>query len=100
MPSHYHFEACSRKTQLAKNVEGFIQVIAGPLTIPYSTFEYLRVLSMPQVSFEFLQNARDVQTLPYRDDYRVHEIELGIGILPENFCRERGVCIPFVSANQ
>ena len=28
--------------------------IKGPLTSPESTFHYLTVLSMPQVSFEFL----------------------------------------------
>jgi len=28
--------------------------IKGPITIPQSNFDYLTVLSMPQVSFEFL----------------------------------------------
>jgi len=31
--------------------------IKGPITIPQSTFDDLTVLSMPQVSFEFLQIA-------------------------------------------
>ena len=31
--------------------------IKRPITIPWSTFDYLTVLSMPQVSFEFLQIA-------------------------------------------
>ena len=35
------------------------------------------------------ENARDVQTFRHRDDQRVYEIELGIGILPENFCGAR-----------
>jgi len=33
------------------------------------------------------ENARDVQTFRHRDDQRVYEIELSIGILPENLRR-------------
>ena len=35
------------------------------------------------------ENAGDVQTFRHRDDQRVYEIELGIGILPDNLCGAR-----------
>ena len=45
--------------------------IKGPITSPLSTFDYLTVLSMPQVSFEFLQIAffhgGDTGSIPVRD---------------------------------
>ena len=42
------------------------------------------------------ENARDVQTFRDRDDHRVYKIELGIGILPENF---RGARVIFLTRN-
>jgi hypothetical protein len=37
------------------------------------------------------ESARDLQTFRHRDDQRVYEIELGIGILPDNLCGARVV---------
>jgi hypothetical protein len=39
------------------------------------------------------ENARNAQTFRYRDDQRIYEIELGIGILPENLCGARVILL-------
>ena len=35
------------------------------------------------------ENARDVQTFCHRNDQRIYEIGLGIGILPDKLCGAR-----------
>jgi hypothetical protein len=57
-----------RKSASAKLHGGSIK---GPITIPKSSFDYLAVLSMPQVSFEFLLmllfHGGDTGSIPVRD---------------------------------